>query len=144
MTSRNAKNVINGAILGSLLGTIGSILVSNQKLNGKHWAEEIKNFGERVFNNHDSECCDHQENSTFVKGTLLGLLIGAGSALLLTPKTGTELREELVQGYQDMADKTQEILKYVNQRNIAPKRRYLKRALKRNYATAKEKTKTKH
>ena len=39
----------------------------------------------------------------------MGLLLGAGSAALLTPKSGKQLRKNISDRYQDVADRTQEL-----------------------------------
>lgn len=146
MTPRNVKNVVSGAILGSILGSLSAMIISNHKLNRSGWAKKARNIGERVFDEvkHWSEPEHNEGNSIFVKGAFLGLLIGAGSALLLTPKTGNELRKDLIEGYQDIADKTQEILDYVNHKEEVVKKRPIKKAIKKHFAVSKAKIKAKH
>lgn len=51
----------------------------------------------------------------FVIGVLIGGIIGAAAALLLAPKSGRELRNELTDSYQTVAKKTQELVKQVGQ-----------------------------
>lgn len=72
---------------------------------------------------------DDQEssNSMFLLGALAGALVGAGVAMLMTPKTGAQVRRELNSGfntakdaaarrYRDIADKASQ-----NYRDLADK-----------------------
>lgn len=43
-------------------------------------------------------------NGTFLLGALAGALVGAGIALLMAPKTGAQMREELSTGYNSARD----------------------------------------
>jgi gas vesicle protein len=43
-------------------------------------------------------------NGTFLLGALAGALVGAGIALLMAPKTGAQMREELSSGYNSARD----------------------------------------
>lgn len=51
----------------------------------------------------------------FLVGTLIGGLVGAAAALLLSPKSGKELRGDLTGGYQTASQKTQEMAKTVSE-----------------------------
>ena len=43
-------------------------------------------------------------NSTFLLGALAGALVGAGVALLMAPKAGAQVREDLSTGYNSVRD----------------------------------------
>ena len=43
-------------------------------------------------------------NGTFLLGALAGALVGAGIALLMAPKTGAQMREDLSSGYSSARD----------------------------------------
>ena len=43
-------------------------------------------------------------NGTFLLGALAGALVGAGIALLMAPKTGAQMREDLSSGYNSARD----------------------------------------
>jgi gas vesicle protein len=43
-------------------------------------------------------------NSTFLLGALAGALVGAGIALLMAPKTGAQVREDLSSGYSSVRE----------------------------------------
>jgi gas vesicle protein len=56
---------------------------------------------------------NNMSGKDFVIGALLGGIIGAGTALLLAPKSGRELRENINDGYQLASKKTSELAKNV-------------------------------
>jgi len=47
----------------------------------------------------------NQKSGGYFRGLVTGVLIGAGAALLLAPKRGEELREELAQNASDWKEK---------------------------------------
>ena len=47
----------------------------------------------------------NQKSCGYIRGLVTGVLIGAGAALLLAPKRGEELREELAQNASQWKDK---------------------------------------
>ena len=47
---------------------------------------------------------DARGNGTFLLGALAGALVGAGIALLMAPKTGAQMREDLNSGYNSARD----------------------------------------
>lgn len=47
----------------------------------------------------------NQKSGGYIRGLVTGVLIGAGAALLLAPKRGEELREELAQNAAEWKDK---------------------------------------
>lgn len=53
----------------------------------------------------------HHESKDFLVGAAIGGLLGSVSALLMAPKTGKELREDINDIYCDVAEKTQEVSK---------------------------------
>ncbi|AOZ93485.1 YtxH domain-containing protein [Paenibacillus crassostreae] len=54
-----------------------------------------------------------QSSSTFLKGALIGGLIGAAAALLFAPKPGNELRGDLSDKLSLVTDKTKEVASIV-------------------------------
>lgn len=144
MITKNRGGMFMGALIGTMLGSAGALLypkrqelVSMMKDKTKVLANKTKEFSE-IYNglmkaNHRQPPMPTEH---FFKGTLLGLLCGAGSALLLSPKSGKQLRHDLTATYQNMAGKTQKAIDYVNHH---PK---LKTAIKKAIvpATAKKKT----
>lgn len=154
MPQLNLKNVIAGIITGGVLGSVSAILIPRrqkiiEQMKNPAWTEKARNIGAKVYDEvrhwADAEE-DEEDTSIFVKGALLGLLLGAGSALLLTPKTGKQLRDNLFQEYQDLSDRSQEILEYINQQYpLAKKRPAPRRAAKPPHTSHHSKTnKAKH
>jgi gas vesicle protein len=47
---------------------------------------------------------DSAGNGMFLLGALAGALVGAGVALLMAPKSGAEVRQDLSSGYNSMRD----------------------------------------
>ncbi len=73
---------------------------------------------------------DSSGNGAFLIGALAGALVGAGVALLLTPKTGAQVRGEISSGfdsareaatrrYRDLADKASQKLGYESSESTA-------------------------
>lgn len=116
--------VVLGAMMGALLGSMGAVmapkrkkLLSELKNQQKGWAEKAKNISENVYEElkkHWGHADEDIEVGHFVKGALMGMLVGASSALLFTPKTGKQVRNQLSQQYQNALDKTQEIIHSIN------------------------------
>lgn len=108
MSQKNFKGIILGAMLGTMVGSASAIFMQ------KNVKDQIRSFGESAqeavdgFFNWSSR--KDGENTTFAKGAVLGLLVGAGSALLFTPTTGKKLRQNISHTYQEMAEKAQELL----------------------------------
>lgn len=134
-----AKGLLLGTALGSLLGSMGgSVPKSPKKI--QEWADKAVEMGESVFDKvknwkHNGE----EEHGNFTKGAVFGLLIGAGSALLLSPKTGKQIRKDLTKTYHEAADSAQDIVKYFKKKKPA-----IKKALttgRTKMAKAKAKTK---
>jgi gas vesicle protein len=119
MSQKNIKGIVLGAIVGTLLGSLSAALMPknpNLASQTKGLAAKAKNLGDTFYNGikNWSEPRNEMQASTFVKGALSGLLLGAGAAAILTPKTGKQLRSNLTRKYQDLADKTQEIIHFIN------------------------------
>ena len=48
---------------------------------------------------------NHNENSHFLKGSLMGAILGGAAGLLLAPKSGKELREDISKNYTYLNEK---------------------------------------
>lgn len=138
-----------GVLLGTLIGTfIGSLAVVKRKeiqkileAQSKTVAEKTKQLAEYIkkeaqqipWNNHEKK-----ENGHFWSGSALGLIAGAGATLLLTPKNGKAVRNQLSQLYSDVMDNTHDVLKYIQNSTSFKKKPKVKKAL----AKTKKKMKT--
>ena len=111
--NKKVKGAVVGAALGSMLGSLASLLAPEHVEKG--WASKAKSLGSNLFD----DIFKTSENGTvpdFVKGALVGLLLGAGSAALLTPTTGKDIRKNLSKGYQSISDKTQDVLQFIQKK----------------------------
>ena len=59
---------------------------------------------------------NNMNGKDFVLGALVGGIIGAAAALLLAPKSGRELRQDIGEGYQIAVDKTSEFAGELSQK----------------------------
>jgi len=136
--------VVLGAMMGALLGSVGAVmapkrkeLLAEFKNQQKGWAEKAKNISENVYDELKKHW-GHEETEVdmghFVKGAVMGMLVGASSALLLTPKTGKQVRNQLKNQYQHAVDSTQKVIKSINKK---PKVKRAKAAVKRTIKAAK-------
>lgn len=57
---------------------------------------------------------EQKKNGGLLKGMIIGGAVGAVSALLLAPKSGIKLREDISTKYRSLNDKTQDIAKSVS------------------------------
>lgn len=110
----NKNNVLLGSVLGSILGTVGAALIPEGP-KGKNWSDSARKAGEKLLSDIAS-FGDLGSDSTknFIAGALVGLLVGAGSTALFTPKTGKQLRKNVSNQYQNVAGKTQEIIDLIS------------------------------
>jgi gas vesicle protein len=128
MLQRNIKGMIAGAVIGTLVGTMSALFASKPKKilalmkDSKDWANKARDLSGSVYNEMKnwSEPKKVNESPTFIKGAIIGMLLGAGSALLLAPKSGKQLRNNLTQRYQDVADTTSDILHIFNHNGKQP------------------------
>lgn len=119
---RKVKHMLLGAVAGSLLASTLALLgnkndmKSKLKSQAKNWANLANNFKENIDDLRDAtETRRTRGRKSFAKGAFLGLLLGVGTAALLTPKSGKQLRKNLTQGYHDVADKTSEVIHFINE-----------------------------
>ena len=133
MTKKNVKGMVLGALVGTLMGSISALLLPQQR----HLTKKFKNQAQDLLSKAKiikenvmdmktwTEPKTNIAKNNFLMGTVVGLLVGAGSALLLAPKSGKLLRKNLSDTYQDVADKTLEIVDsfQLNNHNHRPKRK---------------------
>lgn len=60
--------------------------------------------------------CHESTTREFILGGVAGGILGAVAALLLAPKPGAELREDLTDAYEDVAERTQEVASKMTKR----------------------------
>lgn len=54
------------------------------------------------------------KRKSFLWGALVGAVVGSATALLLAPKSGRELRQDIKEGAQQVGEKTQIAMKHVS------------------------------
>lgn len=108
-----AKKIIAGAALGTLLGSLLVALYPKRNEifdaiqdQSTDYADKAKQFANIMLNGKQA----HNAGNTFLKGSILGALLGAGAALLLAPKTGKQLRNQVSQAYNEFSDKTEHVV----------------------------------
>lgn len=117
------KGMMWGGLTGSLIAATFALLGSRDAVVKKirsqtsDWADKARNIRENVFEDMRdlTESRRVRTRKTFARGAALGLLVGAGVAALLTPKSGKQLRNQISNRYQGVAEKTTDILHYFNQ-----------------------------
>ncbi len=77
--------------------------------NKSEWSDKAKG----IFNELSSMECQEDEFSLkeILVGTVIGGVLGAAAGLLLAPKSGLELRNDLAGTYEDLSDKAEEFQK---------------------------------
>lgn len=116
------QGIMLGAAAGTLLASTLALLGARPDLvkklsNQAHdLADRARLAKETIFDEMHSmtESKKTHHRQAFLRGAILGLLVGAGSAALLSPKSGKQLRKDLTQKYQGMADKTYDVMDYIN------------------------------
>ena len=61
---------------------------------------------------------DKLDGKDFIIGAVVGGLLGAMAALLLAPKSGRELRQDITEQYGAVSDKTQQIASTVSEKTL--------------------------
>jgi gas vesicle protein len=120
------KSLVIGAAVGTFLASTIALLGSKSTIAGKisYEAKDPSGFLSNLKNNFDAlrglENRRSKAQKHFSIGALSGLILGIGTALLLAPKTGRQLRKDLKEGYHDVADKTNEVIHYISQNGEHP------------------------
>jgi gas vesicle protein len=134
-----SKDFLVGATIGGLLGTVAALLVapkSGKKLRQdlcdfcydvkektQDLTEQVSQKGKCLtkqakcqangWSHYFKDMVSEEENQETVRDLLIGGLtggvIGTAAGLLLAPKSGEELRQNIADGYQDISEKTQEM-----------------------------------
>jgi gas vesicle protein len=97
----SGKKDVWNAVISTVLGTIGSSLAPQQKKlaelgeQSKEWTDKAKNLGKNLYDDvkHWNEPKPDIAKRNFLAGTLMGLLLGAGSAAFLNTKSGKKIKK---------------------------------------------------
>lgn len=139
MYCQQGSNFLKGALLGSVVAGIASLLVapkSGRELRNS-FAEGYNSVGQKTRDLTDDlitrgrnlinreEVEEHLENEAFhslsplVAGIIVGGIVGATAALLLAPDSGEHLRKALGSHYNEIRDKAEEFVSGVNTKGHA-------------------------
>lgn len=118
----HTKKIASGAALGTLLGSLAAMMypkrreiiehVMDRAEDISHLAEKAREYGEAFMGNGKLFNFGHKTESkaNYIKGGLIGFLIGAGAALMMAPKTGKNLRGQLARAYNDLSERSEEFV----------------------------------
>lgn len=132
MLQKNIKSIVIGAALGTFIGSISALVIPQRqkilktlKNQKKNWIEKAKDISENVLGEipYPIEQKKETQAPTFFKGALVGLLVGAGSTFLFTPKTGKQLRNAIAKKYSDVSEKTQDLMEFFENHQPVTKKR---------------------
>lgn len=141
----NLKGIAAGAALGTLLGSLAIAFYPKRKeileaLNNQTMdlSERAREYADMWMNRNQTE---NNTNGHLTSG-LVGLLVGAGIALAVAPKTGKQFRTQFIRAYNELFGKTQNMVEFF--RNNSHPIRHAMKTKKRTTANAKRVAKTKH
>lgn len=117
----SAKKIFSGAALGILFGSLTALLfpkrheiieqVRNHSRQLTGLTEQAKEFGENLLNKGRQFKFQRIEyRDRYVKGGLIGLVVGTTVGLLLAPKPGKALRGQLTRAYNGISEKSDELI----------------------------------
>jgi len=117
----STKNILSGAAIGTALGCLAAFLYPRRhELLGRiqegstalnHIGEKAREYGETLLDKGKQLSLRRVEyRDRYLTGGLLGLTVGALSALLIAPKTGKALRRQLAQTYRDLSEKSEQVI----------------------------------
>lgn len=89
----------------------GKSLAKNVSCQTSDWAGKAKSLVQGLTSKAQGWCEEEEEYCTrdLLVGGLVGGIVGAVAGLLLAPKPGEDLRQDIVDTYHDMSEKTQDI-----------------------------------
>lgn len=116
----NINKILLGAAMGTVLGSLAIALFPSRRQLKRAIGAPTNFFTEKT---RDAAEYLLEEAATripmlrrqnphkfFWSGSVFGLLAGASTALLLAPKTGKSLRQQIVKAYNNVNDKTHEVI----------------------------------
>lgn len=118
----HSKKIVSGTALGTLLGSIASMMYPKRRAflehlmeradDINHLAEKAKEFGEAFLGKgklfHFGNGAESKAN--YIKGGVIGFIVGATAALLIAPKSGKNFRGQIARAYNDISEKSEEFV----------------------------------
>jgi gas vesicle protein len=109
-----SNKIFSGAALGSLLGTMAALIypqrngireyINDHSDHINYYAKKARDYGNSLFNRGSRQ---REIRYNYLKSGLVGVILGAGAALLLAPKSGKALRGQLTKAYNDISEKSE-------------------------------------
>jgi gas vesicle protein len=134
MYEKNLNTIVLGIIAGAALGSISAYLAPKNTLSAvkdhtSFLANRAKNMSERVLNDIMDGGRERREYTAgyFITGTALGAILGTGVLMLLAPKSRKELIKDLLKKYEDVTEKSQEVMEYFNGEKQVPARKAIRK-----------------
>jgi gas vesicle protein len=85
--SNNHNLIVGAAVVAGILGTLSALLKTNKTVQG--WTEQARDAASDMIDRRDAV------NKNLLIGGVTGGIIGATAALLLAPKAGSELLQDI-------------------------------------------------
>lgn len=116
-----AKNkIIAGAAIGTLLGSLALALFPRRKEivdaimdQGEEFTDKAKEYAQLLLDkgrNLANFRVEEEDNSAAIWSGVAGLILGAGAALFMAPKTGKQLRNQAIKTYNELFGKTKSVI----------------------------------
>jgi len=116
-----SKKIITGAVIGTLIGAITIALSPKRRqilevLNeqSEDFNEKVKQYAEILLKKGKRLAgfkVEEERSSFWWKTSIAGLLLGLGTAMFLTPKSGKQLRGQASRFYRDLFGKAQNMVR---------------------------------
>ncbi len=140
--------ILTGAAIGTLLGSLAIALYPRRQEIMDAIADQSEGLSDKARDYIDALISkgavlthlreEEEDRSVYWKSGLAGVLFGAGAALFLAPKSGKQLRSQVLRVYNDLSGRTQEVIRdfknnghpFHHVETIRPVKRAVKRAVK--------------
>lgn len=111
MSHQEGSDLMKGVVLGGILGGAAGLLLAPKA--GRELRDEISDGYNAISNKFETN--GHQPNGGYsmVTGAALGAVVCAIAALLLAPKSGKQLREELGEKYEEIQERAEDLMRNI-------------------------------
>ena len=110
-----SNDLVTGILIGAVVGAVAGILLAPK---GHDIAQDIADGTGNFIKQAKSRLTGHHadESSPYWLGGILGALLGGSSAIILTPKSSRVLREYIADSYQNVSDRTWQLINNLNEK----------------------------
>lgn len=127
--NNTTNDLLVGLAIGGVIGAVAALLLAPK--SGRELVNDISDQA-KALTHYDEESCSScskesdidEDESTMsagdplLWGSIAGTLLGAVTGLLLTPKAGRHFRSQLGEVYQDVSDRTRNLIESLNQKSL--------------------------